>query len=172
MRGPCQILKESWLEDQILPLKMGSDSCQYLADLKADLESAQSYAQCHPEKAHNAYVERYNRRSCDKSFQVGESVLILAPDSTISKVFSRWQGPAQVVEVLSPYSYLVELDGKQYRLHANKLRKFHYRVEAVLVPWPCENLQANTCAVIYERDSEFGEVSVIEPKVKGNLPSN
>jgi len=74
--------------------------------------------------------------------------------------------------VLSPYSYLVELDGKQCRLHANKLRKFHYRVEAVLVPWPCENLQANTCAVIYERDSEFGEVPVIEPKVKGNPPSN
>jgi len=86
MRAPCQILKESWLEDQILPLKMGSDSCQYLADLKADLESAQSYAQCHSEKARSAYVERYNRRSCDKSFQVGESVLILSPDSTISKV--------------------------------------------------------------------------------------
>jgi len=74
--------------------------------------------------------------------------------------------------VLSPYSYLVELDGKQYQLHATKLRKFHYRVEAVLVPWPCENLQDNTCAVIYERDSEFGEVPEIEPKVKGNPPSN
>jgi len=57
------------------------------------MEKAQSYAQCHSEKAQNACVERYNRRSCDKSFEVGESVLILAPDSTISKVFSRWQGP-------------------------------------------------------------------------------
>jgi len=47
--SPCQILKESWLKDQILPLKMGSDSCQYLANLKADIELAKSYAQCHSE---------------------------------------------------------------------------------------------------------------------------
>ena len=56
---------------------------------------------------------------------VNEQVLILIPDSTSSKVFSRWQGPAKVIERKSPHSYIVELNGVNRRLHADKLRKYH-----------------------------------------------
>ena len=54
----------------------------------------------------NGIFHVYNLRAREKSFAVGEQVLILIPDSTSSKVFSRWLGPANVVEKKSPHSYI------------------------------------------------------------------
>jgi len=56
---------------------------------------------------------------------VGEQILLFTPNTMASKVYSQWKGPATVVEVKSPYSYLAELDGARHHVHANKLRKFH-----------------------------------------------
>jgi len=67
-----------------------------------------------------------------KSFTVGEQVLILSPDSTTSKVFSKWPGPATVIEVISPHSYLVEIDGSRRHLHADKLRRYHINLDEVI----------------------------------------
>jgi len=53
------------------------------------------------------------------------------PDSTSSHMFSKWSGPGAIVEVRSPYSYIVNVDGVQKHYHANKLRKFHVRVVSV-----------------------------------------
>ena len=72
-------------------------------------------------------------------------------------------GPATVVDVRSPYSYTVELDGVRRHFHANKLRKFHVRVDSVT----CDSLDVlesqsvNTCAVVYENDTDFGQLNVI-----------
>jgi len=53
------------------------------------------------------------------------------PDSTGSRAFSKLNGPATVVDVLSPYSYVADVAGTGRHFHANKLRKFHVRVESV-----------------------------------------
>src|SRR6218665_827352 len=58
-------------------------------------------------------TEYYNLRSMDRRYVVGEKVIILAPDSKGAKRFNRWQGPGTVVEVKSPYSYIVEIDGRR-----------------------------------------------------------
>ena len=64
---------------------------------------------------------------------------------------SRWQGPATVVDFKHPYSCLLELDrGKPRWLHANKLRHYHSRVNEALI---------NSCAIVYDRDEEFGSSS-------------
>ena len=89
---------------------------------------------------------------------MGELILILMPDSTASCAFSKWTGPATVVEVLSPYSYVVEVAGTKCHFHANKLRKFHVRVESVANDSLCF---VNTCAVVYENDNDFWEIDVI-----------
>jgi len=79
----------------------------------------------------------------------------LIPDST-NKFLSRWQGPGTVVSVKSPYSYLVELEQGQCRwLHANKLRPYNARVNALI----------GNCAIVYESDEEFGTLADL------NLPS-
>ena len=63
------------------------------------------------------------------------------------------------------------INGSQYHLHATKLRKVHVRVDSV----ECNNTMYATpelldqqigncsCAIIYEQDSDFGDVSVIDP---------
>jgi len=99
------------------------------------------------------YVARINSLS-----QTGEKVLILMPDSTASRAFSKWTGPAIVVEVLSPYSYVVGVAGTRRHFHANKSHKFHVRLESVVYD---SSSYGNTCAVVYESDSDFGDIDVI-----------
>ena len=72
---------------------------------------------------------------------MGQQVIELLPDSS-NKLLRRWQGPGTVVQVKSPYSYLIKLEQGQRRwLHANKLRPYHRRVNEVVI---------NNCAIIYD----------------------
>jgi len=73
-----------------LPLNLGKSVSEYLEDLRNNLEMAQQYATTHAEKAQQKI--RYNLRAREKSFEVGQKVLILMPDFTSSRLFSRWIG--------------------------------------------------------------------------------
>ena len=96
------------------------------------LEVARDYTANHSEREQERYQKYHNLRSADKHFDIGEQVLILQPDTTASKLFSKWCGPATVVAIRSPYSYEVDLNGTVRHYHANHLRKYHVRVESVL----------------------------------------
>ena len=175
-RGPLAVLKETWSGEVDYPLDLGKTVVDYMRDLQNKLSVAENYAQSHSDREQARYAAHYNLRSKDKHFTVGEQVLLLQPDSTASKVYSRWKGPATIVEVRSPYSYLVELDGARYHVHANKLRKFHVRVDEVVYEplveeVSCQTANVDTCAVIYERDADFGPVEVVElPMKKSDRP--
>ena len=68
-----------------LPLNLGKTAIEYLEELRKNLEVAQQYATSHTEKAQQRYISRYNLRAREKSFEIGQSVLALIPDSTSSK---------------------------------------------------------------------------------------
>jgi len=56
------------------------------------------------------------------------------------------------------------LDGVRRHFHANKLRKFHVRVDSVTCNSLVDDLESksiNTCAVVYENDTDFGQLKVI-----------
>jgi len=58
----------------------------------------------------------------------------------------------------------VELDGVRCHFHANKLRKLHVRVDSVTYDSLVDDLESksvNTCAVVYENDTDFGQLHVI-----------
>ena len=110
-RGPLSILKESWTGERELPLDLGKSPTEYLAELRNNLETANAYADSYTARAQQRYATHYNLRSRDKHFTVGEKVLILTSDSSASKVFSRWKGPATIAEVRSPYSYITHSHG-------------------------------------------------------------
>ena len=114
-----------------LPLNLGKTACEYLQDLKRNLEMAQCYAKEHAEKAKGRYAARYNLRAREKSFQIENMVLTLTPDSTSSKRFSRWTGPAVIKDKVSAHNYLVDMNGAVKHLHADKLRKYHINVEEI-----------------------------------------
>ena len=67
-------------------------------------------------------------RAREKSFQIGEQVLILTPDSNSSKLFSRWTGSAVIENKLSADNYLVDMNDAVEHFHADKLRKYHITV--------------------------------------------
>jgi hypothetical protein len=167
-KGPLAILKETWSGERELPLNLGKSAVEYLEDLREKMTKARDLADVQTKHAQSRYVDRYNLRSKDKSFEVGEKCIILMPDTTASKVFSKWKGPAEIIEVKSPYSYLVEYKGARYHVHANKLKKFHVRVDEVVCDSvsicvkTSDDIVCNTCAIIYEKDDDFGGVDVVE----------
>ena len=78
--------------------------------MQQKLEVAAEYASSHAEVEQERYKKYQNLRSADKHFEVGQQVLVLIPDTTASKLFSKCKGPATVVAVRSPYSYEVNDD--------------------------------------------------------------
>ena len=108
-RWPLAVLKESWCGQRDVPLSLGQTTTEYLKELKENLKIANSYAETHTQREQQRYISRNNLRTREKSFTIGEKVLLLVPDSTSSKTFSRWRGPGTVVERKSPHSYIVSL---------------------------------------------------------------
>ena len=97
------------------------------------------------------YTHRYNLRSKYKTFEVDDPVIILMKDSS-NKLMQRWIGPAKICAKVSPNSYEVECDdGSVKRLHANHLRAYHERVNAV--------------GLIFENDKEFGDLECVPIKL-------
>ena len=88
-RGPLAVLKENWTGQRDAPLSLGQTTAEYLEELRKNLEIAETYVNSHAQRAQQKYISRYNLRTRDKFFSVGDSVLVLSPDSTSSKVFSR-----------------------------------------------------------------------------------
>jgi len=163
-RGLLSILKESWCGKEKLPVSFGKNATKYLQELHEKLEIAKTYATSHSEREQNRYASHYNLRSKDRHFDIGEQVLILMPDCTSSRLFSKWTGPATVVDERSPYTYTVELDGVRRHFHANKLRKFYVRVDSVTYNSfvsDLESMSVTTCAIVYDHDAEFGDLDVI-----------
>jgi len=98
-RGPLAVLKENWTGQRDAPLSFGQTTADYLEELRKNLEIAETYVDSHGKWAQARYVSRYNLRTRDKTFSAGESVPVLTPDSTSSKVFSRWKGPGVIREI-------------------------------------------------------------------------
>jgi len=132
-RGPLTVLHESWTGEIDLPPSLGKAPENYLRELHHNLEVTKHYADAHSKRMQDVYVKQYNLRSRDKDFKPGDSVLVLQPSTTSSRMFSSWKGTACVVEKLSPYSYLIDLDGVRYRLHANHLKQFYTKIDEVQV---------------------------------------
>ena len=86
----------------------------------------------HTDKAQRRYISTYNVRAREKSFEIGQIVLVLIPDSRSSKTLSRWIGPAVIKDKLSNHSYLVDINGTVKHIHADKLRNYHIQVNEVV----------------------------------------
>jgi hypothetical protein len=165
--GPLQLLCDDWIGKRPLPLDIAKAPCEYLTDLERKLQIASEYAMQHADREQTRYTHAYNLRSRDKSFQVGERVIYLMPSST-HKLTRTWQGPCVVVKKNSPYSYVIEFDGKQQWCHANNLRKYNDRVIEVSI---------HNCAIIFDCDRDFGVIPSVKcndlntsDKIETNLP--
>lgn len=149
--GPLQLICDDWIGKRPLPLDIAKSPFDYLQDLERKLQLASDYASEHATREQARYTHSYNLRSRDKDFQVGQRVIYLMPAST-HKLTRTWQGPCVVVQKNSPYSYIIEFDGKRQWCHANHLRKYNERVTEVV---------NHNCAIIYDTDNDFGIVPTV-----------
>jgi len=76
------------------PTLKNKSTAEFLKALRDKLETARSYSDAHAVNVQQRYITRYDKRSQEKSFTIGESVLVLQKDSNSSKVFSKGIGPA------------------------------------------------------------------------------
>ena len=75
-----KLLKDSWSGDIHLPLSTGKSVIDFLTELRHNLKSIHDYAEIHAQNEQHRYVSQYNKRACDKQFEVGEQVIVLIPD--------------------------------------------------------------------------------------------
>ncbi len=70
----------------------------------------------------------YDKSARDRSFIVGEKVMVLLPSAS-NKLQAKWQGPAQSTKKLSDVNYEVAFGKRkpQRGFHINMLRKWHER---------------------------------------------
>ena len=142
--GPLSILKTGWEGETVIPEGIGNSLVDYLEQLKNNLKSAAEFASGIASKKQNDYANRYNLRSSDRKFSIGDKVIVLIPDST-NKLYSRWTGPGVIVDQKNEHSFFVELPGGSVRhLHQNKLRPY---IQAV-----------GTIGLVYKVDGEFGDI--------------
>ena len=59
------------------PTPKNKSTAKFLKDLRDKLETARSYSDAHAVSAQQRYITRYNKRSQEKAFTIGESVLVL-----------------------------------------------------------------------------------------------
>jgi hypothetical protein len=148
-------MKESCANERELPLSIGKNPVEYLQTLKENLELDKVYADYYSDFEQKRHADHYNLRSTDRGYHLdlGDKLIALAPDLVGAKLYFRWQGPGTTVEVKSPFSYTIEIDGNRRHIHANKIRKFNERIEQAMI---------TSCSVIFDKDGEFGSVSVLE----------
>ena len=135
----------------------------YMDKLGHSLECGLALAESNASIAQSNYVDYYNAYSRDKSFEVGDEVLVLHPDST-NKLKAQWIGPVPILSKVSSYSYRVKLPNIGIKIfHANNLRRYTSRVSSLGVIFDDEAEFGNveTCPVDKELfDDEFGKVDL------------
>ena len=123
MRGPLDILRETWEE-----LTSGNESVvSYVLTMRDKLAKMSELVQENLERAQATQKKWYDRTARAREFTPGDKVLVLLPTST-NKVRAQWQGPYTVVQKNGEANYVVDMDDKRKRLrtfHVNMLREWH-----------------------------------------------
>ena len=165
IKWPLAVLRDHWTGACEMPADLGKSASDYLIELRDRLTFAEKLASSHADNVQGKYIARYNLRTRDKRFEIGETVLILNPDVISSRMWARWRAPAKIVDKRGDYSYLVEIDGSRQWIRANKLRKFDVRVEQLIFDSSFgfeADATFNACSVIHEEDVDFGDVRPVE----------
>ena len=126
VRGPMAILRQLWTgEDTQSDIK---STYEYVLDLKDRLEETCKLARKELEKSQSRYKFHFDKKTSDRTFKVGDKVLLLLPTEH-DKLKMQWQGPYTVKERVGLMDYRLEVKKKLKLYHANLLKKYEERSE-------------------------------------------
>ena len=124
-RGPLQVLKEAWSDDNFV-LPVGTkDAGDYLMDLRDRLAVAARLAELNSAENQAKYCSYANKRAKHKVFEVGQQVIVFERSSSI-KLLSEWIGPCTIIDKCSDNSYMLDMpNGGRSKFHTSKMRLYH-----------------------------------------------
>ena len=123
-RGPISILAEIWTDSEGTD-ENAKELYPYVFELKKRISETMDMA-CNNEAQAAETRKKYRDQTAEeRSFEVGEEVLLLLP-STTNKLLMEWKGPYQVIENCHP-DYKIKVKNMDKLFHANLLKKFHRR---------------------------------------------
>ena len=123
VRGPLDILKETW---ETRP-NTSESVVSHLLDVRENLETMTEIAHNNLLKSQKRQKVWYDRQARERSFSVGDKVLVLLPTST-NKLQAEWQGPYVITKKMGPVDYQVDMKDRRKRLriyHINMLRGWY-----------------------------------------------
>ena len=125
VRGPLKLIKEKWLGDDYAQISL----LQYVCDFKNRLHDALDVARENLKSAQDEMKTWYDKRSRDRSFSVGDKVLVLLPISG-SSLQARYFGPYVVDRKINDLNYVIATPDRRKSkqlCHINMLKAYHER---------------------------------------------
>ena len=119
-RGPLDILKESWEQQETTPESVVG----FMQKMQTRLTETREIVRENEEAAKRTQKRWYDRTARERVFQEGDTVLVLLP-SVSNKLLVKWQGPYPVIRKLSDTTYQVRMEDKR-----NKVKVFHVNMLA------------------------------------------
>ena len=120
MRGPLDILKESWRGGK------RSDT-NVISMMRERIERMATEVHENMDKARSRQKTWYDKVAREKSFHPGDQVLVLLPTSS-SKLTAQRQGPYDVIKQIGKVNYQLKMHdcrNKTAVFHVNMLQKWH-----------------------------------------------
>ena len=121
VRGPLTLLKEIWTGES--PEDQTRSTYEYVFDLQNRLHDTCKLAHEHLAEAKEQQRSYYNRKSRNRTFSIGDKVLLLLPTEH-NKLLLHWKGPFVVVGKQGSCDYQVDLNGQVKLFHANLLKAY------------------------------------------------
>ena len=131
-RGPLALLRDIWLSPN--KAENSQPAFEFVEQLRKRIAYSCQLANERTESQMEISKARYDIKSKNRSFTVGDKVLLLLSESA-SKFSSSWKGPFEIVQVVpnSNVNYVVRINGQDKTFHVDMLQKFVSRPE-YLVP--------------------------------------
>ena len=139
------LIKDSWLEDEH---ELDKPLEQYVIDLRTRILKTCSEANKATHIQQSKSKDRYDKSSKLQTLKVGDKVLLLLSKSNC-KLEKQWQGPYNVVEIISPVNYKIMVNNKPKVFHINMLQKYYKRHDSS----DKENEVMANVGIVYDDDS-------------------
>ena len=130
VRGPMDVLRENWVPTTKEP----NDIVGYVNKVHSKMKEINEEVLENLRRAQLKQKQWYDKHTRMRTFNVGEQVLLLLPDST-SKFRLQWQRPYKVVRQVGKVTYEINIPERRGSkiFHINLLKKFNERGEACYI---------------------------------------
>ena len=123
VRGPLDILKESW---ELSP-KSPESVVSYVLLMQQRPSELRDTVAVNLQQSQNFQKTWYDQNACNQEFNPGDEVLVLLPTST-NKLLAKWQGPYTITRRVGQVNYEVQMSDKRKQkciFHINMLREWN-----------------------------------------------